>query len=68
MYSKNAFRIEKRKPLGPPAHNIHCVYLNERKIGTMPIVEDDDKEPHLITEKAKYVNMTSVCTRKTYLE
>ena len=30
------------------------LYLNVRKeIGTMPIVEDDDKETHLITKKAK---------------
>ena len=40
----------------------------KKKSSTMPIVEDDDKEMHLITKKAKYVNTTSVCTQITYLK
>ena len=61
MCSKNVFIIEKGKPLGQPLQNIRCViFKSKKKISTMPIVEDDDKETHLITKKAKYVNKTSV--------
>ena len=43
-------------------------YVNKSSVKNVFFVEDDAKETHLITQKTKYVNKTSVCTQKTYLE